>query len=223
MVVGKLFKSDFISLEEAWRWAEKEYSNLKLLRGRFGMDKGAYRVAAPLGKNKDLSALLVTEMFPGKILDYYVAKAIYEQQIKRLFDKLCYLARFFVKLHRNGETDRQVSPDLPWRYLGKLLHSLSKGPLTPSKRKNIKKYAANWWDKKDIFADREVIVHIGHFLWEYAVNYNYRDPQFFYAITRKVPLYMSLGLLRIARNNWLDVPHRKNLIMEAKRCLKYGL
>jgi hypothetical protein len=277
MVVGKLFKSSFIPLEEAWRWAEKEYSNLKRLRERFGMNKGAYRVVAPLGKNKDLSALLVTEMVPGKILDYYVAKAIYEQQIKRLFDKLSYLARFFVKLHRNGETDRQVSPDLPRWYLGKLLHSLSKGALTPSKRENIKKYAANWWEENDIFADREVIVHgdatptnfffqhhevigidldkmkwadrcwdlgfiaaelkhhfmwrmgngwaaepfIGHFLWEYAVNYG--DPQFFYVITRKVPLYMSLGLLRIARNTWLDVPYRKNLIMEAKRCLEYGL
>lgn len=276
IVVGKLFESRFIPLEEAWRWAEKEYLNLKLLRERFGMNTGAYRVVAPLGKNKDLSALLVTEMVPGKILDYYIAKAIYEQQFKRLFDKLSYLARFFVKLHRNSETDSQVSPDLPRRYLGKLLHALSKGPLTSSKKRAIKKYAANWWENKDIFADRKVIVHgdatptnfffqhhevigidldkmkradrcwdlgfiaaelkhhfmwrtgdgwaaepfIGHFLWEYAVNYG--DKQFFYTITRKVPLYMSLGLLRIARNTWLDEPYRQNLIREAKRCLKYG-
>ena len=276
-VVGKLLESGFTPLEEAWRWVEKEYFNLKLLREEFGMNNGSYRVVTPLGKNKGRYALLVTEMAPGKILDYYIAKAIYEHQFNRLFDKLSYLARFFVKLHRKSERDRQVSPDLPQQYLGKLLHSLSQGPLTSTKRNEIEKYAATWWDKNDLFGDNEVIVHgdatptnfffqhqevigidvdkvkradrcwdlgfiaaelkhhfmwrtgdgwaaepyIGHFLWEYAVNY--ADEQFFYTITRRIPLYMSLGLLRIARNTWLDEPYRENLLREAKRCLKYGL
>ena len=62
---------------------------------------------------------------------------------------------------------------------------------------------------------------IGHFLWEYASYYG--DANFFYVITRKIPLYMAIGLLRIARNLYLDESYRKNLILEAKRCLKYGL
>ncbi|HUV02550.1 MAG TPA: phosphotransferase [Desulfobacteria bacterium] len=276
-VVGKFFESDSVHADEAWRWAEKGYFNLKHVREKFGMHNGTYRIVAPLGKNKDLAALLVTEMAPGKVLDHYIAKAIYGGESQRLFDKLTYLAQFFVKLHRSSETDKQVSPDLARGYLGKLVHSLSKGPLTSSQRHEIETYAARWWGKNDVFADREVTVHgdatptnfffqhdevigidldkmkqadrcwdlgflaaelkhhfmwrtgdglaaepyIGHFLWEYAVRY--RDEQFFYTVTRKIPLYMSLDLLRIARNTWLDKPYRSNLITEAYKCLKYGL
>ena len=63
---------------------------------------------------------------------------------------------------------------------------------------------------------------IGHFLREYAANYG-ADTRFFCTITQKLPLFMALGLLRIARNQWLDEPYRKNLLMEAEQCLKYGL
>jgi hypothetical protein len=278
MVVGKYFTGESLPSEEAWLSAEKEYLNLKLLRERFGMGGDGDKVVAPLGENKDLSALLVIEMVPGQTLDYYIAKAIYEQQSAVLFEKLGYLARFFVKLHQSSETDRSVSPDLPQWYLDKLLNSLSKNCPGSWGRNTIDKYAARWWNKSEIFvSDREVIVHgdatptnflfdngsvtgidlekmkwadrcwdlgfiaaelkhhfmwrtgdgwaaepfIGHFLWEYVVNYG--NTQFFPAITGKIPLYMALGLLRIARNRWLDEPYRKHLILEAKRCLKYGL
>ncbi|RZN37629.1 MAG: hypothetical protein EFT35_05890 [Methanophagales archaeon ANME-1-THS] len=276
-VVGKVFETELLSSEEAWQRTEREYFNLKQLREKFGMNNGRYRVVAPLGKNKELSALLVTDRAPGKILDFYIADAIYGHQSKRLFEKLSSLARFFVKLHRNTELDRSVSLELPRAYLDNLLQSLSKGPLDAAKRTAIESYAANWWEKEGMFTDHEVIVHgdatptnfflphrevigidvdkmkradrcwdlgfilaelkhhfmwrmgdgwaaepyIGHFLWEYAITY--QNEQFFYTMTRKIPLYMALGLLRIARNTWLDEPHRKNLIREAKRCLKYGL
>jgi len=278
MVVGKYFKCESLPPEEAWLSAEKEYLNLKLLRERFGMDVDGDKVVAPLGENKDLSALLVIEMVPGQTLDYYIAKAICEQQSAELFEKLGYLARFFVKLHQSSKTDRPVSSDLPQWYLDKLLDSLSEECLSPWERNSIENYAARWWNKNEIFvSDREVIVHgdatptnflfdngnvtgidlekmkwadrcwdlgfiaaelkhhfmwrtgdgwaaepfISHFLWEYAVNYG--DAQFFRTITGKSPLYMALGLLRIARNHWLDESYRKHLIAEAKRCLKYGL
>lgn len=277
-VVGKSFKHDFITLEEAWLGAEKEYLNLKLLRERFGMSRDPDKVVAPLGENKELSALLVTERAPGQTLDYYIAKAIYEQKSTELLEKLSHLARFFVKLHYSSETDRLVSPDLPRWYLNKLLDSLSEGPLSPSERNAIEKYSARWWNENSILStDREVIVHgdatptnflfyneevigidlermkwadrcwdlgfiaaelkhhfiwrmrdgwaaepfISHFLWEYAVNFG--GSQFFYKVTGKIPLYMALGLLRIARSLWLDEACRKNLIVEAKKCLEYGL
>lgn len=277
-VVGKLFKNGFIPPEEAWQSAEREYFNLELLRERFEMDGDAWRVVAPLGKNRELSAMLVTEKAPGRTLDYYIAEAIYEQKSQWLFDKLSHLARFFVKLHRNSESNRQVSLDLPRWYLAELLNSLRQACLSPSQGNTIEGYATQWWNKDDILtADKEVIVHgdatptnflfedeqvigvdlermkwadrcwdlgfiaaelkhhfmwrtgdawaaepyIGHFLWEYAMNYG--DTHFFYATTRKIPLYMALGLLRIARNPWLGESYRKGLLFEAKQCLKYGL
>jgi thiamine kinase-like enzyme len=278
MVVGKLFKHGPLTLEQAWPSAEKEYFNLNLLRNRFGMNNNCCHVVTPLGKNKELSALLVTEKAPGKVLDYYIAKAVYERKSQQLFDRLTSLAKFFVKLHRNTENDRRVSPALPQSYLTKLLDSLSKWSLDPVERATIEAYAARWWDRDEVWTtDREVIVHgdatstnfilnhqevtgidlekmkwadrcwdlgfiaaelkhhfmwrmgdswaaepfIGHFLWQYAASYE--DSQFFTILTRKIPLYMALGLLRIARNSWLDDPHRKNLLNEAKLCLEYGL
>jgi len=155
---------------------------------------------------------------------------------------------------------------------------LRQGPLDPTSRASIEKYALQWWDVETVFSsDKETIVHgdatttnflfdkgnvtaidlenmswaarcwdlgfiaaelkhnfmwrsgdgraaepfIGHFLWEYAIDYG--DTNFFYVITRKIPLYIAIGLLRIARNLYLDTNYREHLILEAKQCLKYGL
>lgn len=62
---------------------------------------------------------------------------------------------------------------------------------------------------------------IGHFLWEYACHFPDRD-RAFRAMARRVPFYMGITLLRIARNAWLDAGHRRNLIHEAKECLRGG-
>jgi aminoglycoside phosphotransferase (APT) family kinase protein len=277
-VVAKIFRYSFRALAEAWQSAGKEYRNLSLLRKRFGMDCGPYQVVAPLGKKKELSALLVTEKAPGRMLDYYIAEAIFEHHSDLLFGALASLARFLLKLHRNSQDDRPVPADLPQRYLSGLYEDLGGWLLTPDDRDAIEGYAARWWDEDDLFStDREVIVHgdatptnflfngdqvtaidlermkwadrcwdlgfvaaelkhhfmwragdkwaaepfIGHFLWEYAANYE--GERFFHALTSKIPLYMALGLLRIARNTWLDEPYRRELIAEARRCLEYGL
>ena len=235
-------------------------------------------VVTPLGENRDLSALLVVERAPGLTLDFFLAKAIFEQQSDQLLQTLNHLARFLVKLHETCKTDKSLSPELPQCYLSSLLNSLGEGLLDPLLRNAIEKYALQWWNAETVFgSDRETIVHgdatttnflfdngnvtaidlqdmkwadrcwdlgfiaaelkhhfmwrtgsgqaaepfIGHFLWEYTVDYG--DTNFFHVITRKIPLYMALGLLRIARNLYLDESYRKLLILEAKRCLKYGL
>lgn len=67
--------------------------------------------------------------------------------------------------------------------------------------------------------DKKAEPYIGHFLWEYATAYG--DQGLFYRITRRLPFYMALGLLRIARNAWLAEDYRYRLIGEAKLCLRY--
>ena len=62
---------------------------------------------------------------------------------------------------------------------------------------------------------------IGHFLREYAAGCGGR--RMFEETTRRLPVYMALGLLRIARNRWLGGPYRRDLVREAKQCLQYGL
>jgi hypothetical protein len=59
--------------------------------------------------------------------------------------------------------------------------------------------------------------YIGHFLWQYSRN----EPEF-YAITRILPFFMSLGLLRIARLG-LGADQRAYIFREAKACLESGI
>lgn len=44
---------------------------------------------------------------------------------------------------------------------------------------------------------------IGHFLWEYACHFPDRDSAF-QSISGRIPFYMGLTLLRIARNSWVE-------------------
>lgn len=278
MVVGKLFKWGVVPLEEAWFEADKEYSNLKLLRERLGMSGDTDNVVTPLGEKKELNALLVTERVPGQALDYYISQAIFEQQHEDLFQALSHLARFFTKLHKAGETESPLSPDFPRFYFTSVLDSINLGPLGYLAKTEIEENAVCWWYEESVFSsDKETIVHgdatptnflfdngnvtaidleklkwadrcwdlgfmaaelkhhfmwragngwasepfIGHFLRQYAIDYG--NTGIFEVITRKLPLFMALGLLRIARNLYLDDTHRENLINEAKQCLKYGL
>ena len=275
-VVGKYYKYDSIDLEEAWHKAEKEYNNLVLLRDQIGMKNNHYNIIAPLGRNKVLSALLILENGNGKNLDHYIAQAIFANQTQDLYSRLSELARFFVRLHRNSDSGRQVSGNLPQWYLKTLMETLrSSLPGFGYQEGELNWLAGDWWNRRETYSDHEVLVHgdatptnflfhhqrvtgidlekmkwadrcwdlgfiatelkhhflwrtgdgsraepyIGHFLWEYAVAYG--DTRLFYSITRRLPLYMTFGFLRIARNNWLDVKYRYKLIGEAKLCLKF--
>jgi len=60
---------------------------------------------------------------------------------------------------------------------------------------------------------------IGHFLWEYSCHFPDRNSAF-RSITGRVPFYMGITLLRIARNGWVSHEYRRQLINEAKHCLR---
>ncbi len=60
---------------------------------------------------------------------------------------------------------------------------------------------------------------IGHFLWEYSCHFPDRE-QTFRSITGRVPFYMGITLLRIARNPWLTGEYKRRLVHEARQCLR---
>jgi serine/threonine protein kinase len=60
---------------------------------------------------------------------------------------------------------------------------------------------------------------IGHFLWEYSRHFTDRNAAFG-AVTRRLPFYMGMTLLRIARNWWISPEYRPQLIERAKRMLR---
>jgi len=60
---------------------------------------------------------------------------------------------------------------------------------------------------------------IGHFLWEYCGHFPDRQ-EAFRSITRRIPFYLSITLLRIARNAWVDWGYRRRLLQVAKENLE---
>jgi serine/threonine protein kinase len=60
---------------------------------------------------------------------------------------------------------------------------------------------------------------IGSFLWEYSCHFPDRMSAF-HAITRRIPFYMGITLLRIARNSWIDQEYRWRLVRQAKKILR---
>jgi hypothetical protein len=63
---------------------------------------------------------------------------------------------------------------------------------------------------------------IGHFLWEYC-GYLPEQQSAFRSITMRIPFYMGITLLRIARNSWIDRDYRWRLIHEAKEILRINI
>lgn len=63
--------------------------------------------------------------------------------------------------------------------------------------------------------------YLGHFLWEYSTHFP-DCQETFDAITKRVPFYMGINLLRISRNEWLTEDYRKLLIYEAHNCFLEG-
>ena len=60
---------------------------------------------------------------------------------------------------------------------------------------------------------------IGHFLWEYSCHFPDRQ-RTFESVQARVPYYMALNLLRIARNDYIDRYYAGRLVHQAKRLLQ---
>jgi hypothetical protein len=60
---------------------------------------------------------------------------------------------------------------------------------------------------------------IGHFLWEYSCHFPDRQ-RTFESITARLPFYMALNLLRIARNGYIDYDYGDRLVGQAKLLLR---
>lgn len=63
---------------------------------------------------------------------------------------------------------------------------------------------------------------IGHFIWEYSCHFPDREAAFA-AITQRLPFYMGINYLRIARNSYFSWDYRQSLLNAGMECLKGGL
>lgn len=60
---------------------------------------------------------------------------------------------------------------------------------------------------------------IGHFLWEYCCHFPDRDAAF-RSVTARLPYYMAMTLLRVARNDYIDADYRRKLVRQSKRLMR---
>jgi Phosphotransferase enzyme family len=60
---------------------------------------------------------------------------------------------------------------------------------------------------------------IGHFLWEYCCHFPDRDAAF-RSITARLPYYMAMNLLRVARNDYIHTDYGNKLVRQSKRLLQ---
>jgi hypothetical protein len=60
---------------------------------------------------------------------------------------------------------------------------------------------------------------IGHFLWEYSCHFPDRHSTFA-SISSRLPYYMALNLLRVARNDYISPEYGGKLVRKAKRLLR---
>jgi hypothetical protein len=60
---------------------------------------------------------------------------------------------------------------------------------------------------------------IGHFLWEYCCHFPDRDAAFA-STTARLPYYMALNLLRVARNSYVGEDYGARLVAKAKDLLR---
>ena len=70
--------------------------------------------------------------------------------------------------------------------------------------------SGDWWRAEPF---------IGHFLWEYSCHFPDRDATF-RAVSSRLPYYMALNLLRIARNDYISRPYGGRLVGRAKTLLR---
>jgi hypothetical protein len=60
---------------------------------------------------------------------------------------------------------------------------------------------------------------LGHFLWEYSCHFPDRYATFA-SITERLPYFMALNLLRIARNDYVSPEYGARLVRQSKRLLQ---
>jgi aminoglycoside phosphotransferase (APT) family kinase protein len=276
-VVGKFFADGSNRpFESTQRRMDREFDNLNYLRS-IGFTNFPHYVARPLGRNKDLGCLLVTEWCMGAPLAEFIVRAATGDAPENLYQKLASAAEFFASLHNWTANGRGVDFNAEKNYLSRIITQLREdGLIGDSEAAQFHYWKDRWGDQPCVWEDQQVVVHgdatpanllmgdgpwviildlermkvadrvfdvglmagelkhffmqhtsrkdlaepfIGHFLWQYCTHFPDRESAFA-SITRRIPFYMGMTLLRVARNHWFGNSYRRWLIDEARDTLR---
>ncbi len=138
---------------------EREYDQMLLLRG-LGFNGTPCRVARPLGNRIHLPLGLVQEWEAGRNLDYFLQRAIYENEGSPLCARLGQLASFLAGLHQKTQNGRAVEWQSVQSYYRKVLTQLSaQGLVSNEEIKNFLGLIDQWLSRLAGCTTFQVLVH----------------------------------------------------------------
>lgn len=138
---------------------DMEFENLNMMRA-IGLTVPPNSVVAPIGRDKRTGLGLLLEFVPGKDLDYYVRKAVYDGRGERLMERLGELAGFLAELHRRTRGGSMVDMDPHSAYFNKVLDKLQKQGLVDGRAESRLRRLKDKWLRRGIMAkDHQVVLH----------------------------------------------------------------
>jgi Ser/Thr protein kinase RdoA (MazF antagonist) len=159
-VAGKFFAGAYqLGTPASHRHMDREYENLHLLRG-YGLVGYPHHVVRPLGRNGELSSLLVEEYSADPRLSRFLDAAIGRGERAALFAKLTALAYFLATLHNRTAQGSPVNFGDDSRYLDELVQELrGQHILGADEAQELAWLRDQWAEQPRMWADQQVLVH----------------------------------------------------------------
>ena len=159
-VVGKFFAQPHQPGTPATqRRMEREYQNLQLLGG-YGLAGYPHKVVRPLGRNADLSSVLIEEHVADPRLSLFFEGASRQGERAGLFAKLTALAYFLATLHNRTANGLGVDFAADGRYLDRLVgHLRHQQVLGDDEAQELYGLRDRWAEQPRMWEDQQVLVH----------------------------------------------------------------
>ncbi len=157
-VIGKFYRLSEPRREKVER-IMAEYDNLLKIRS-YGFIHYPNYVVKPIGREEQIGLALLEEYIRGKDLDYYLRKAIFNNDTDALKAKLKDLASFLAVFHEKTHNDRSVDLEPISGYFGRIINKLkSQMLLSREDYSDLLRLMNKWLSLPFMQEAKEVIVH----------------------------------------------------------------
>jgi len=155
-VIGKFYRS-----QEPYKARRliSEFDNLRKARA-LGLATLPNYIVKPLGQEKSMGLGLLEEYVPGKDLDHYIRKAVYDGRHGRLKERLGDLAGFLAMMHKKAGLGKGLDLKPSGEYFEKVLNTLRKKRLLDDDGvKHFRRLKERWCGRDFMHQDQAVVIH----------------------------------------------------------------
>ncbi|MGB8379633.1 MAG: phosphotransferase, partial [Dermatophilaceae bacterium] len=174
-LVCKFYGARFgVGLGRAALMARREYENLNTLR-RFNLVGSPHHVIRPLGRSRDINAVLAVEYYAGEEFSDSIKRAIQRGDADHLYWRLTALAYFLATQHTRTANGCGVDFSAECRYFDKLVTQLRN--LNRVDQQDVEQLAIlrdRWRGRPAMWQDKQVWLHgdatPGNFLFGHGLD-----------------------------------------------------